>query len=104
MNFFEFQRNTLESRGGSIIFSRGDGFPKKFGDLFFFFFSSTNQIELPQPKALQRPCFGENFSAAVKNLNKQATKGVLGTFWKFLTKKKSFFFGARSPLKISMYC
>ena len=40
----------------------------------------------------------KNISKILKNGPKKA---FLGTFWKFLT-KKSRFFGARSPLKISI--
>ena len=88
--------------GGSRIFSRGGGeFSKNFPKFWRPFFFKVDQIDFSSsPKALFCPYFGKIFCAAGKFLKKQSKKPFLNTFWKILTKKSRFFFGARSPSKL----
>ena len=51
------------------------------------------------PKAVKRPWFGQTFCAAGKIKKNRPKKAFLGSFWKNLTKKSSFF-GARFPSKL----
>ena len=82
--------------GVDLEFSRGRLF-KKFIKVLSTFFQ-VDQIDFPSSfKAVQRPCFGQNFCCAPGNILKnQARKGV---FRNFLIKKVSFC-GAASPSKL----
>ena len=82
------------SRGGSRIFWRGGG-GAGFEQFCRPFFRSTKLIF----ERSQRPYFDQVFCSAINFLKKQAKKGVLGNFWKILTKTLRFF-SARSPSKL----
>ena len=100
----------IDFRGGSRIFSRGADFQKIFENFDDIFFRSTKLI-FPNfcqffcqflPQLFFVPIFA-NFFAPQANFWKNRPKNAfLGTFWKILTEKLRFF-GARSPLKISVY-
>ena len=63
----------------------------------------VDHIDFPSStKELKRLCFDQIFYVAGKFLKKQAKKAFLDTFWKCWSKYRVFF-GARSPLKISIY-
>ena len=87
-------------RGGSRIFSKGGGgggFSKKFRN-FVDLFLSTKLIFPSSPKAQTSPCFSQNLCAAGKIL-KNRPKRVFRHFLENFT-EKSYFFGARYPLKL----
>ena len=90
-------------------FSRGaGGFGfSNFIDIFYFCFRST-KLNYRALTNHYKDLILSKFSAPQAKLGffeilkKQDEKGVLGTFWKILT-KKSRFFGARFPLNFCIY-
>ena len=96
--------------GADLGFSRGGGggvadFQKifeNFDDLFFLFFRSIKLIFRALPKHGFVPILAKFFASQAKFWKNRSKKAFLGTFWKILTEKLRFF-GARSPLKISIY-
>ena len=88
------RKNLGRYPGAGLGFSRGGG-GAGFEQFCRPFFRSTKLIF----ERSQRPYFDQVFCAAINFLKKQAKKGVLGNFWKILTKTLRFF-SARSPSKL----
>ena len=82
------------SRGGRI-------FKKNFENFVDLFFRSSKLISRALPKHCFVPILAK-FSAPQAKVKIGQKKAFLGTFWKILAEKLRFF-GARSPLKISIY-